>query len=179
MTPVKARYHPYLFLFITLCAMAELGLTSYLINLGNQIGFTEARYHSLPRIISINPDRAIYLLSQVWTIIFGAAYTIWIVNGDLHLLASMASSFIWLLVTSVLWGAAAGVLHHIRTGGSCPGRPAISRCRQSLTVEALGWTEFGLCLLTFLSTTLWILAGKTNPKRFGDAASSFHSPEDN
>ena len=40
---------------------------------------------------------------QVWTVIFGAAYTIWIVNGDLHLLASMASSFIWLLLTSVLW----------------------------------------------------------------------------
>lgn len=27
--------------------MAELGLTSYLINLGNQIGYAEARYHSL------------------------------------------------------------------------------------------------------------------------------------
>jgi hypothetical protein len=36
-------------------------------------------------------------------VIFGAAYTIWIVNGDLHLLASMASSFIWLFLTSVLW----------------------------------------------------------------------------
>lgn len=39
----------------------------------------------------------------------------------------------------------------------------LPRCRQSLTVEALGWTEFGLCLLTFLSTTLWIIASKTNP----------------
>jgi hypothetical protein len=47
MPPLKARYHPYLFLFITLCATAELGLASYLINLGNQIGFAEASYHSL------------------------------------------------------------------------------------------------------------------------------------
>jgi hypothetical protein len=47
MPPLKARYHPYLFVFITLCAIAELGLTSYLINLGNQIGFAEASYHSL------------------------------------------------------------------------------------------------------------------------------------
>jgi len=47
MAPLKARYHPYLFLLITLCAMAELGLTSYLINVGNQIGYAEASYHSL------------------------------------------------------------------------------------------------------------------------------------
>lgn len=47
MPPLKARYHPYLFLFITLCATAQLGLASYLINLGNQIGFAEASYHSL------------------------------------------------------------------------------------------------------------------------------------
>ena len=51
--------------------------------------------------VLISLDLTIY--SQVWTIVFGAAYTIWIVNGDLHLLASMASSFIWLLLTSVLW----------------------------------------------------------------------------
>jgi hypothetical protein len=47
MPPLKARYHPYLFVFITLCAVAQLGLTSYLINLGNQIGFAEASYHAL------------------------------------------------------------------------------------------------------------------------------------
>jgi tellurite resistance protein TehA-like permease len=155
MPPLKARYHPYLFLFITLCAMAQLGLTSYLINLGNQIGFAEASYHSL---------LILFLFNSVWTVVFGVAYTIWIVNGDLHLLASMASSFIWLFITSVLWGSAAGVLHKIRGGESCSGHPAISRCRQSQTVEAVGWTEFGLCLLTFLSTTLWILASKTNPR---------------
>jgi len=47
MAPLKARYHPYLFMLITLCALAELGLTAYLINVGNQIGFAEASYHSL------------------------------------------------------------------------------------------------------------------------------------
>jgi len=155
MAPLKARYHPYLFMLITLCAMAELGLASYLINVGNQIGFAETSYHSLLILCIFN---------SVWTVTFGAAYTAWIVNGDLHLLASMASSFIWLLITSALWGTAAGVLHTTRAGGDCVGRPGISRCRQSLTVEALCWTEFGLCLLTFLSTTLWIFASKTNPR---------------
>lgn len=42
----------------------------------------------------------------------------------------------------------------------------LRRCRQSLTVEAIAWTEFGLCLVTFLSTTLWIFASKTNPVSF-------------
>lgn len=36
------------------------------------------------------------------------------------------------------------------------------RCRQSLTVEALGWTEFGLCTLTLLLTCLW---ARTNEYR--------------
>lgn len=171
MAPLKARYHPYLFLFITLCAMAELGLTSYLINLGNQIGFAQASYHSLlvnpplftflcltcpplqfdPIPLQFGQSQTIFsgggsfTSIQVWSIVFGAAYTTWILNGDLHLLASMASSFIWLLVTTVLWvtsflvphrefrangnleGSAAGVLHHIRTGGSCSGHPIISQ----------------------------------------------------
>lgn len=33
-----------------------------------------------------------------------------------------------------------------------------SRCRQTLTVEALGWVEFSLCLFTVLATWIWVSA---------------------
>jgi len=53
-------------------------------------------------------------------------------------------------------------MRNTRHGSNCPNAPAISRCRQSLTVEALGWTEFSLCLLTLLATCLWLRTGKRN-----------------
>lgn len=87
-------------------------------------------------------------------------------------------------------GTAAGVMHNTRSGGNCAGRSTISRsveslfqadpdqesaelnymvtrCRQSLTVEALGWTEFGLCVLTMVATCLWV---RTSRRRYvGDS----------
>lgn len=37
---------------------------------------------------------------------FGTAYLLWIVDGAVHLLASIASSIIWLVITTVLWVSA-------------------------------------------------------------------------
>jgi len=78
--------------------------------------------------------------------LFSTAYMLWTVDGASHLLANIASSVVWLLVTSVLWvcfhfytseeclsdtqpnqGTAAGIMHRTRTGGDCPGRASISR----------------------------------------------------
>lgn len=71
-------------------------------------------------------------------------------------------------------GVAARFMHVTRTGGNCAGVPTITRfvsdrlpatpielnptrsCRQSLTVEALGWTELGLSLMTLLATCFWV-----------------------
>lgn len=38
-----------------------------------------------------------------WTVLFAGAYVLWVLDGAVHLLASVASSVIWLLLTSVLW----------------------------------------------------------------------------
>jgi hypothetical protein len=38
----------------------------------------------------------------------------------------------------------------------------LCRCRQSLTVEALGWTEFGLSVLTLVATCLWVHGSRRN-----------------
>lgn len=48
MSFVKAHYHPFLFALIMLSAMAELGLTSFLIGAGNENGtWPSERYHSM------------------------------------------------------------------------------------------------------------------------------------
>ncbi|ETW87235.1 hypothetical protein HETIRDRAFT_469097 [Heterobasidion irregulare TC 32-1] len=148
---VKTHFHPFLFTLITLAAMAELGLTAFLIAAGNDSGaWLSPRYHSMQVCPLI-----LFLFDAVWTTIFSTAYMFWIVDGAIHFLASIASSVIWLLVTSVIWGAAAGIMHQTRVGGNCANLPVISRCREALTVEALGWTEFALCILTVLSTLVW------------------------
>ncbi|KAG0708888.1 hypothetical protein DFH29DRAFT_1035980 [Suillus ampliporus] len=158
---IKAHYHPFLFVLITMCAMAELGLTAYLISVGNESqNWPSARYHSLLILFEFN---------AVWTTLFGAAYMLWIVD---------ASSIVWLAITSALWGAAAGTMHNTRTGGNCnwipnssgfvdgvlscdqPQELSVSRCRETLTVEAVGWVLFGLCILTLLATCLWVRTSK-------------------
>ncbi|OBZ79613.1 Major facilitator superfamily domain-containing protein 1 [Grifola frondosa] len=138
---IRANYHPFLFTLMTLTATAELGLTAFLISAGNEVHtWASPGYHSLLILLCF---------SSAWTLIFSAAYVLWIVDGAVHILAQVASSVFWLLLTSILWGTAAGIMHNTRTGGDCPERAPISRCRQSLTVEALGWTEFSLCCLVF------------------------------
>ena len=117
---------------------------------------------------------------------------LWYLDGASHFLANIASSVIWLVVTCALWvcnldkmfkdpinlkcstlnkGSAAGIMHNTRSGGNCAGRATISRCRQSLTVEALGWTEFSLFTLTIIATCIWVYGGHRARKATCEAAS--------
>jgi len=153
---LEAYYHPFLFAMMMLSGIAELGLTSFLISAGNENGtWPTPRYHSLLIMFCFN---------AAWTTLFSTTYMLWYVDGASHFLANVASSVIWLVVTSALWGTAAGIMHNTRTGGNCPRKSAITRCRQSLTVEALGWAEFGLCTLTMIATCLWILSTRWRNK---------------
>ncbi|KAJ6575144.1 hypothetical protein B0H19DRAFT_1127378 [Mycena capillaripes] len=148
MSFVQAHYHPFLFTMMILSGVAELGLTAFLVNAGNTHGtWPSPRYHALLLFI---------LFNAAWTVLFAVAYMLWLVDGEKHLLANVASSIFWLTITVTLWGVAAGVLHNTRTGGNCPTSPTISRCRQSLTVEALAWTEFGISTLTLFWTCVWV-----------------------
>jgi hypothetical protein len=99
-------------------------------------------------------------------------------SGALHELASIGSSAIWLIITAILWGVAAGLFHPVRGGGNCAGEPAISpyvvlpslkqlidlmltpRCRETLALEAIGWTEMGLCILTLLAACFWVRSSR-------------------
>ncbi|KAJ7071003.1 hypothetical protein C8F01DRAFT_407489 [Mycena amicta] len=143
----EAQYHPLLFSLMCLSALAELGLTAFLVYAGNAHGtWPSALYHSL----------LIFLLfCATWTVVFSAIYILWLMDGATHILANIASSIFWLGLTLVLWGVAAGVFHFTRTGGNCPTSAPISRCRQSLTVECLAWVECGISAALFLMTCFW------------------------
>lgn len=54
---------------------------------------------------SLTPLRRLdmILFDAVWTTVFSTAYMLWIIAGAVHILASIASSAIWLLITSILW----------------------------------------------------------------------------
>ncbi|KAG5634806.1 hypothetical protein H0H81_000717 [Sphagnurus paluster] len=91
----KATYHPFLFSIMTLSAVAELGLTAFLVTAGtDNRTWPSARYHAL---------LILFVFNAAWTTLFSVAYLLWFVEGATHLLASIASSVIWLLVTSILW----------------------------------------------------------------------------
>ncbi|KAF5374434.1 hypothetical protein D9615_009041 [Tricholomella constricta] len=118
-TRTRAAYHPALFTVMACSALAELGLTAFLVSAGNEHNtWPSSRYHAL---------LILFLFNAAWTVLFSTAYLLWFVEGASHLLASIASSVVWLLITSVLWGTAAGVMHNTRTGGNCAGRATISR----------------------------------------------------
>lgn len=76
---------------------------------------------------------------------------LWVVDGGAHFLASVASSFFWLLLTSILWvrtitiipifirlhpfalqGVGAGLMYRARGGGDCVDRPSLSRSVSAL-----------------------------------------------
>ncbi|KAF9569591.1 hypothetical protein CPC08DRAFT_421 [Agrocybe pediades] len=162
MAILEARYHPFLFTMMALCAMAELGLTSFLLSAGNENGtWPTPRYHHLLILFCFNAS---------WTTLFSMTYLLWYLDGASHFLANIASSVIWLVVSCVLWGTAAGIMHNTRSGGSCARRATISRCRQSLTVEALGWAEFSLFTVTIISTCVWVYAAHRARKTVATAS---------
>ncbi|KIP11970.1 hypothetical protein PHLGIDRAFT_62657 [Phlebiopsis gigantea 11061_1 CR5-6] len=145
------RRHPLLFTLMTLTAAAELGLTAFLISAGGSVGtWGSPRYRSLLILL---------FFEATWTLVFAAAYLFWVIHGGAARLANAASSVIWLLLTAFLWGAAAGFIHSSHNGGDCTRRGPKSRCRQSQTIEALGWIEFSLCILTLITTILWMTTG--------------------
>ncbi|KAE9411117.1 hypothetical protein BT96DRAFT_249369 [Gymnopus androsaceus JB14] len=155
-TNTRGHFHPFLFCMMTLCAAAELGLTVFLVSSGNADGtWPSRRYHALLIVFAFNSS---------WTLLFSTAYMLYLFDGAVHFLANVASSVFWLVLTSILWGTAAGFMTRTRSGGACLGCPAISRCRQSLTVEALAWTEFGLCTVNVLATCAWIYTSNNRSK---------------
>lgn len=145
---MSASLHYFIYCLIAIVAIAELILTIFLFNEDVQDrSFHGVEYHNL-LIVSIG--------ASAWTIFFGFMYALMIRAWLVHFLDNVAISLWWLLFTSTVWAATMGLFHKTRTGNVCDGLPLLSNCRQSLTVESLGWTELGLCLFTICTTWVWV-----------------------
>nr|GAT60306.1 predicted protein [Mycena chlorophos]GAT60307.1 predicted protein [Mycena chlorophos] len=143
------RYHPLLFTLITLLAIVELGLSAHWVNLTQNE--PSSRFKSLIDL---------FLFDSVWTLLFGAAYCFFILDGAMHVLASIGSSSIWLIITAIFWGVAAGLFGPVRGSTNCNGTSGTSPCRQLQALYAIGWTEFALCILTLLLSVFWVHSGR-------------------
>ncbi|KAM5535449.1 hypothetical protein V8D89_010971 [Ganoderma adspersum] len=175
---MRANYHPFLFTLMTLTAAAELGLTAFLISAGNEArSWSSSSYHSLLILLCF---------SSAWTLLFSTAYVLWMVDGAVHLLAQVASSAFWLLLTSILWGLGAGFMHNARSGGNCAGHPPISRVGSHYATYILGPlksrlsremgtnnTEFSLLISAFSLNSTWTpLVGGLLASRLGTTFTS-------
>jgi len=46
-----------------------------------------------------------FLFNASWTLLFSTAYLLYMVDGTSHVLADVASSVFWLVVTTALWAS--------------------------------------------------------------------------
>ncbi|KAH6917357.1 hypothetical protein BKA70DRAFT_1251959 [Coprinopsis sp. MPI-PUGE-AT-0042] len=163
MSFVEAHYHPFLFSTMALLGMAEVSVTAYLINsINEETWFPSERHRAL--LIAL-------CFMASWTTLFATTYMLWFFDRAGHFLANIASSVAWLLATSIFWGLSSGLMHTARPGGSCAGKSITSTCRLSLTVEALGWAECGVCVIATLATCFWMYASRRiSHKASGESA---------
>jgi hypothetical protein len=54
----------------------------------------------------ISASLILLCFQAAWTLLFSTGYLLWVVDGGARLLASVASSVIWLLLTAILWVSA-------------------------------------------------------------------------
>ena len=119
-TKLSTQYHPFLFLLLMLCAMAELGLGVFMIVTGYEHEYwPSSRYKALwvNHYFGIRGERLttstrliLFLFDAAWTIFFSSAYLLYCLEGGRRLLADIASSVVWLMMTTTLWVRAGGNL---------------------------------------------------------------------
>ena len=136
----------FLFALLAIVALTELGVTAYLVNYYDRLGYLSWRYRSVIILL---------LFNSVWTSVFGLAYVCFIASGALNRLARLTASVTWLFITAILWGVAAGLYTSYRDGGWwCWNSPALWFCRRTQAAEGLAWTAFALCIVTMLASFL-------------------------
>jgi len=152
-TFIMRGYHPILFGLIVVFGLVELGLTAWFESNFNATGWPSAQYQNLINFL---------LFDAVWTVLFGLAYVFWIAGGAMHILASIAGSTIWLLITAIFWVVGAALFDQTRGGANCLGAPSLSICREAQAIEVIAWIEFALCILTILAAVFWTRSSRRN-----------------
>jgi preprotein translocase subunit SecG len=139
----------FMYSILTIFALAEIGVTAYLIDHFTKVGYPSSRYRSLTIFL---------LFNACWTAFFGLAYIIFVAAGVLKRLARLTASLAWLTITLILWVIAASLYTDPTRGGRgeqmCRGLPALDICRKTQAAQALAWTIFAFCILTMIVSIL-------------------------
>ena len=135
----------FMYCLLTLIAIAEIGVTAFLIDHFTRIGYPSSRYRSLTIFL---------LFNAVWTTLFGLIYIGFVAAGKLRRLARLSASLGWLSITTLLWLIAASLYTDPLRGGRgramCWNLPALDICRETQAAQALAWTAFALCIVTMI-----------------------------
>jgi len=134
---------------LTLVALAEVGVTAYLVDHFTRTGYPTSRYRSLTIFL---------LFNACWTAFFGLAYIIFVAAGKLKGLARLTASLAWLTITALLWLIAASLYTDPVRGGRgevmCWNLPALDICRKTQAAQALAWTAFAFSIVTMIVSML-------------------------
>lgn len=135
----------FMYSLLTLIAIAEIGVTAFLIDHFTRTGYPSSRYRSLTIFL---------LFNAVWTTLFGILYIAFVAAGRLKHLARLTASLGWLSITTLLWLIAASLYTDPLRGGRgramCWNLPALDICRETQAAQALAWTAFALCIVTMI-----------------------------
>jgi len=133
--------HPITFGALVVFSIIEMCISAWLTTKYNA-------HHNYPSL-SVR-DRVRYLLFvSIWTILFGSVYLVGFLMASGTFLASVASHFIFLLLTWVLWLAGAAAITAAVGGNlNCSTQDVFFYCGQLNALEGFAWLIW--VLLTFM-----------------------------
>ncbi|RXW17497.1 hypothetical protein EST38_g8357 [Candolleomyces aberdarensis] len=89
------------------------------------------------------------LFCSIWTIVMGTAFLVFLVLGSV--MSSVAAHFIFLIITFILWVAAAAAITESLGGGlSCSHQNYFTYCGQLNAVEGFAWLIWILVTITLI-----------------------------
>ncbi|WWD18365.1 hypothetical protein CI109_102815 [Kwoniella shandongensis] len=145
--PHIKRGHPIFFGLLTLFALIEGAVTSWLVS----------RYNDHDTYPSNSYRDRIKFLVFVswWTFVFSAGYIVAFFLAYDSFISSIASHLGWVALTWIFWLAGASSFTAANGGGHACNNSSITYCNQLEATEAFAWIEWILITLMFISM-LWI-----------------------
>ncbi|EPQ60013.1 hypothetical protein GLOTRDRAFT_97416 [Gloeophyllum trabeum ATCC 11539] len=151
------RGHPVLFGLIIFFGIVELALSAWLTSRYNA-------HHNYPS--GAVRDRSRFLLfASIWTVVISPAYMgLFLASSAGSIFTSIASHFIFLLLSWVFWLAGAASLTAALGGGLSCHLDATSYCGQLNAEEGFAWIQF----IMFTLALIFVLARGISVSRAGD-----------
>ncbi|SRR5258706_16295251 len=135
----------FMYTFLLIIAVAEIGVTAYLVDNFTSTGFPTSRYRSITNFL---------LFTACWTAFVCLVYIALVTVRKLKRAARLGTSLSLLILTTLFWLIAAALYTDPARGGRgtamCWGLPVLDICRKTQAAQALAWTAFVFSLVAIL-----------------------------